>query len=72
MRLIGIVLVVIGIIGLVYGGLSWTQREEVVDMGPVEVTATDRESIPIPPIIGGICLAAGAVMLLSGRRRTTV
>jgi hypothetical protein len=72
MRIIGIVLVVIGIIGLVYGGISWTQREEVVDMGPIEVTAQDRESIPMPPIVGGICLAVGAVMLLRGGRRSAV
>lgn len=68
MKTIGIVLVVLGIIGLVYGGISWTQRETVVDLGPLEVTADQRESVPIPPIAGGVALALGTVLLLTGRR----
>jgi len=68
-KLIGIVLTVLGLIGLLYGGISWTQREKVVDLGPVEVTRENRESIPLPPIAGGLLLVAGVVLLVAGNRR---
>jgi hypothetical protein len=69
MRIIGIILIVIGIIGLAYGGITWTTREKVVDLGPVEVTRTEHERIPLPPVAGGICLVAGLAMVLAGRGR---
>lgn len=70
MKLIGIVLIVLGVIGLVAGGISWTEREKVVDIGPLEVTTENRESIPLPPIIGGLLLVAGVVLLVAGGRKT--
>jgi uncharacterized membrane protein YidH (DUF202 family) len=69
MKLLGIVLIVLGVIGLGYGGISWTQQKKVVDLGPVEVTRDKTESIPIPPIVGGICLVAGVLVVLGDRRR---
>ena len=68
MKAIGIVLVILGIVGLVYGGITWTRRDKVVDVGPVEITADKRESIPLPPIAGGIMLVAGALLLLKKPR----
>lgn len=70
MKIIGILLVAIGIIGLAYGGLSWTKSDKVVDMGPVEVTHEKTKSLPIPPIAGAVCLVAGAWMLVSTTRKT--
>jgi hypothetical protein len=70
MKLIAIVLIVLGVIGLVAGGISWTQREKVVDLGPVEVTRENRESIPLPPIVGGLLLVAGVVLLVANKRKT--
>jgi hypothetical protein len=70
MRVFGFVLIVVGLIGLIYGGVTWTQREKVLDLGPVEVTRQERESIPLPPIAGGVCLVAGVLLVLAdGRRR---
>jgi hypothetical protein len=66
-RLLGVALVVFGLVGLLYGGLSWTREETVVDAGPIEITADDRESIPIPPIAGGLALVVGAVLLVKKR-----
>jgi uncharacterized membrane protein YidH (DUF202 family) len=64
MKLLAIVLIVFGIIGLLYGGLSWTRSETVLDAGPIEVTADKRERLPIPPIAGALCLIGGVVLLL--------
>ena len=68
MKVIALALVVIGIIGLAYGGISWTRREKVVDVGPVEVVANKTERLPLPPIAGAICLVVGAGLLLTNRR----
>jgi uncharacterized membrane protein YidH (DUF202 family) len=69
-KLLAIVLIVLGVIGLVAGGISWTQREKVVDLGPVEVTRENRESIPLPPVVGGLLLVAGVVLLVANGRKT--
>lgn len=68
MKLIGIALIVVGLIGVIWGGISWTQQETVADIGPLEVTTENRESLPIPPIAGAICLIAGTVMVIGTRR----
>jgi hypothetical protein len=64
MKALGIVLVVIGIIGVIYGGISWTTRDTVVDAGPIEITKNKTESLPLPPIAGAICLVAGTLLLM--------
>ena len=69
MKILGAVLIVLGLVALIYGGISWTDRETVIDAGPIEVTREDRERLPIPPIVGGLILTAGAVLLFVGRRR---
>ena len=68
MKAIGIVLVILGIVGLVYGGITWTRKDKVVDVGPVEITADKKESIPLPPIAGAVMLAAGIVLILKKPR----
>jgi hypothetical protein len=64
MKAVGLVLVVLGIIGLVYGGITWTRRDTIVDAGPIEITADKRESVPLPPVVGGLLLVAGIVLLV--------
>ncbi|MDP3719932.1 MAG: DUF3185 domain-containing protein [Acidobacteriota bacterium] len=63
-KIVGIVLVVLGILGLAYGGLSWTSRETVVDAGPINITADKTERFPLPPLAGGLLLVAGVVLIL--------
>ena len=63
-RIIGIVLIIAGVLALAYQGISYTTREKVLDVGPIEATTEDRETIPIPPIIGVAALAGGIVLLL--------
>ena len=64
MRAIAIVLIVLGVIGLLYGGLTWTRKDKIVDAGPIEITTDKHESLPIPPIAGGVLLVVGTVLLL--------
>jgi UDP-N-acetylmuramyl pentapeptide phosphotransferase/UDP-N-acetylglucosamine-1-phosphate transferase len=69
-RIAGIILIAIGLIGLIWGGISWTDTKTVVDLGPIQATAQERETIPITPIVGGIALVAGIVLLVvPGRRK---
>ena len=69
MKIIGVVLIVLGIVALAYGGISYTKREKVVDIGPLEATTERRETIPLPPVLGGFALAGGIVLLIVGSRR---
>ena len=69
-RIGGIVLIVIGLIGFGWGGFSWTEEKTIVDIGPIQATAKERETIPITPVVSGLALVAGIVLLvLPGRKR---
>ena len=63
-QIVGMVLVAIGMVSLLWGGISWTHEETVVDFGPIEARTRERETLPLPPILGGILLSAGAILLL--------
>ena len=71
MRIVGIILIVVGALALIFQGITYTRREQVVDIGPIEATATEKETIPIPPIVGGILLVAGIALVVVGGRKTT-
>ena len=69
-RIAGIILIVIGLVGLIWGGISWTDTKTVVDLGPIQATAQERETIPVTPLVGGIALVAGILLLVvPGRKR---
>ena len=70
MKLAAIVLIVIGVIALAYGGISYTKEKKVVDLGPLQASTRTRETIPLPPVLGVAAIAGGIVMLVvSGRKR---
>jgi hypothetical protein len=69
MRMAGIILIILGVVALAYGGISYTRKEEVLDIGPIEATTETRETIPLPPLLGGLALAGGVVLLIAGSRR---
>jgi hypothetical protein len=63
---IGILLVVVGALALAYQGVNYTREKNVVDMGPMHVTTETHEHIPLPPILGGLALVGGVVLLVAG------
>ena len=67
MKILGIILIVVGIAAFAYQGITYTSREKVIDVGSVEVTANKTNTIPLPPIVGGIALVGGIVLLLIGK-----
>lgn len=69
MKALGIILIVLGIVGLAYGGVSWTYRDKVVDAGPIEITREKTKTIPLPPVAGAILLVSGVVIVVTDRRR---
>ena len=69
MRIVGILLIVVGLISLALGGISYTTREKVVDIGPIEATAERHKTIPLPPLLGGLALAGGVALLIAGSRK---
>jgi hypothetical protein len=65
---IGIALIVLGILALVYQGITYTKREKIVDIGPIHATAERQKTLPLPPILGAIALIGGiALVATSGR-----
>ena len=68
MKILGIALIVLGLFGLTYGGITWTHRDTLVDLGPVEVTQNKHERLPLSPLAGGVCLIVGATILVAGKR----
>ena len=69
--ILGIILIVVGIIALAYGGFSsFTTKENVAKLGPLEVNKENEHRVPVGPIVGGLCLAGGVVLLVAGNRKT--
>jgi uncharacterized membrane protein YidH (DUF202 family) len=68
-RIIGILLVVIGLTGLLWGGFSWTREKKVLDIGPLEAHTRERQTLPISPVIGGVLLICGVVLVIAPDRR---
>jgi len=64
-RVFGIVLVVLGLIGLAWGGFTYTTREKVVDIGPIHATRDETHTVPLPPIAGAVALIGGIVLIVA-------
>ncbi len=67
--IIAIILIALGIVALAYQGITYTTREKVVDIGPIQMTAEKTKTIPLPPVLGAIALVGGIVLLVVGGRK---
>jgi hypothetical protein len=67
-KLIGIILIVVGIAALAMGGFSYTKREKVLDIGPLQASTETRKTIPIAPIAGVAALAGGIALVVVGSK----
>lgn len=63
---LGIVLVLLGVLALAYQGITYTKREKILDVGPLQATADREKTIPLPPLVGGLSLAGGIALLIIG------
>jgi uncharacterized membrane protein YidH (DUF202 family) len=67
--LLGIILIIVGIFALAYQGISYTKREKIVDVGPIHATKDTTKTIPLPPILGGLSLIGGVVLIAAGGKK---
>jgi hypothetical protein len=67
--ILGIILIVIGLVGFAMGGFSFTKKEKVLDVGPIEATADEKKSVPIPPLLAGLALVSGVVLVAVSARK---
>ncbi len=66
--IIGIILIIVGAIGLIYGGITYTTKKDAIDFGGIEFQINERERIDMPPILGGIAMAVGVGLVFIGRK----
>lgn len=69
LRIVGLVLIVVGIVALLWGGVFWTRNKTVIDAGPIEVKSQQHEGVAVPPIVGVGALVAGIALLVIPNRR---
>ena len=67
--IIAILLIALGVVAFAYQGITYTTREKVVDLGPLQLTAEKTRTIPMPPIVGAIALVGGIVVLFVGSKK---
>jgi hypothetical protein len=68
LTIVGIILIALGVIALAYQGITYTTKERVVEIGPLKVDAEKEKTIPLPPVLGGVAVAAGVVLMIVGAR----
>jgi hypothetical protein len=68
-RTVGVILIVLGLAGLAWGGFTYTTREKVVDIGPIHATRDQTHTVLLPPLAGAVALIGGIVLLVAGRKQ---
>ena len=69
--LVGIALIVLGIVAFAYQGITYTSREKIIDIGPFQATADTQKTIPLSPLLGGLALVGGIVLVVVGAKRSS-
>ncbi len=67
--ILGIALIMLGLVAFAYQGITYTTREKVIDLGPLQATVDKEQTIPLPPLVGGLALVGGIALLIVGARR---
>ncbi|MFN0075986.1 MAG: DUF3185 domain-containing protein [Prosthecobacter sp.] len=67
--IVGILLIILGVVAFAYQGFTYTTTEKAIDLGPIQVTAEKTHTFPLPPIVGGIALVGGILLLVAGGKR---
>jgi hypothetical protein len=67
--LLAIILIAGGVVMLVYQGVTYRTRENVVDIGPIHITEERTKTLPLPPIVGGVALVSGIALLVLSKKK---
>jgi glycerol uptake facilitator-like aquaporin len=67
--IIGIIIIVLGAVGLIYGGITYTSSSNAVDMGPMHIEVNQKQQVPVTPIAGAAAIVGGIILIIVGRRR---
>lgn len=68
--IIGVLLIIVGIVGFAWGGLLWNTEKKDAQLGPLEIKHTEKQGITFPPIVSGICLVGGILLVAVGARKS--
>jgi len=68
--IIGLVLIVLGALVLAYQGITYTTHEKIIDIGPIHASAETQKTVPLPPVLGGLALVGGIVLVVMGRKKS--
>jgi uncharacterized membrane protein len=66
--LLGFVLIILGVLALAYQGIHYTTHKKILDVGPIQATKEEHNTIPLPPIVGGLALIGGIVLVVAGSK----
>ena len=66
---IGIILIVVGVLALAYRGITYTSRKKVLDIGSIQATTKTEKTIRLPPVLGGLALVGGMVLVIAGSKK---
>jgi xanthosine utilization system XapX-like protein len=67
-RILGAILIVLGLVGILWGGFTYTTQKKVIDLGPIQATREKTHSVPVPPVAGVVSLIAGVAFLATAKR----
>ncbi len=67
--MLGIALILLGFVAFAYQGITYTTQNKIIDIGPLQATVDKKETIPLPPVAGGLALAGGVALLIMGARK---
>ena len=70
--IIGTLMIILGVVALAYQGITFTTQKKILDIGPIQVQATteEHETIPLPPLVGGLALVGGVALLITDDENT--